>query len=201
MRLHTPRIAPLGDADWTGPLREALAKFAGRGEVLNIFRTLAQAPEALEAFSVWGGYVMGRRNSLPKREREIVILRTGYLCRSGYEFTQHSEIALACGLTLAEIDGLAQDIPGPAWSGAERALIAACDDLHRGQFITTPVWQALAAHFTQRQCMDVVFTAAQYTQVSMILNSFGVQLDAGQTLHLALAAYEAAAGGQAAPAG
>ena len=30
--------------------------------------------------------------------------------------------------------------------------------------------------------MDVVFTAGQYTQVSMILNSFGVQLDAGQIL-------------------
>lgn len=30
--------------------------------------------------------------------------------------------------------------------------------------------------------MDLVFTAAQYTQVSMILNTFGVQLDEGQTL-------------------
>ena len=30
--------------------------------------------------------------------------------------------------------------------------------------------------------MDVVFTAGQYTQVSMILNTFGVQLDEGQTL-------------------
>ena len=27
-----------------------------------------------------------------------------------------------------------------------------------------------------------VFTAGQYTQVSMILNTFGVQLDEGQTL-------------------
>jgi 4-carboxymuconolactone decarboxylase len=30
--------------------------------------------------------------------------------------------------------------------------------------------------------MDLVFTVGQYTQVSMILNSFGVQLDPGQTL-------------------
>jgi hypothetical protein len=30
--------------------------------------------------------------------------------------------------------------------------------------------------------MDVVFTVGQYTQVSMILNSFGVQLDPGQVL-------------------
>jgi len=30
--------------------------------------------------------------------------------------------------------------------------------------------------------LDVVFTTGQYTQVSMMLNSFGVQLDPGQTL-------------------
>jgi len=30
--------------------------------------------------------------------------------------------------------------------------------------------------------MDMVLTAGQYTQVSMLLNSFGVQLDEGQVL-------------------
>ena len=30
--------------------------------------------------------------------------------------------------------------------------------------------------------MDLVFTIAQYTQVSMLLNTFGVQLDPGQVL-------------------
>jgi len=35
----------------------------------------------------------------------------------------------------------------------------------------------LARHFGERQRMDMVFTVGQYTQVSMLLNSFGVQLD------------------------
>ena len=43
-------------------------------------------------------------------------------------------------------------------------------------------WTELGRHFTDKQRMDVVFTTGQYTQVSMILNTFGVQLDAGQTL-------------------
>ena len=72
---------------------------------------------------------------------------------------------------------------GPAgWSAADQALLRASDELHHDQFITDGTWAALKAHFTDKQCMDVVFTAGQYTQVSMILNSFGVQLDAGQTL-------------------
>ena len=36
--------------------------------------------------------------------------------------------------------------------------------------------------FGERQRMDMVFTVGQYTQVSMLLNSFGVQLDQGQVL-------------------
>jgi hypothetical protein len=37
--------------------------------------------------------------------------------------------------------------------------------------------------------MDLVFTVGQYTQVSMILNSFGIQLDKGQTLDPDLKAF------------
>ena len=70
----------------------------------------------------------------------------------------------------------------PAWNAADAALLRAADDLHREQFVTDPVWAELARHIVERQCMDVVFTVGQYTQVSMLLNSFGVQLDEGQVL-------------------
>ena len=39
---------------------------------------------------------------------------------------------------------------------------------------------------TDKQKMDLVMTVGQYTQVSMMLNSFGVQLDPGQELDPAL---------------
>ena len=55
--------------------------------------------------------------------------------------------------------------------------VAAADELHGDQFISPATWDALSGHFDEKQRMDLVFTAAQYTQVSMILNSFGVQLE------------------------
>ena len=58
----------------------------------------------------------------------------------------------------------------------------ASDELHADQFITDATWTELKGHFSDKQCMDVVFTTGQYTQVSMMLNTFGVQLDQGQTL-------------------
>lgn len=189
MRLSQPRVAPLSDTELTPEQEAALAPVrAGTMGVLNIFRTLARAPKALTRFNEWGSYVLSRRNDLPAREREIVILRVGYLCRSGYEFVQHTRIGQDCGLTEDEIQRIKQGA-GAGWSAADAALIRATDELHADQFITDPTWTELGRHFSDKQRMDLVFTAAQYTQVSMILNTFGVQLDEGQTLDPDLKAY------------
>lgn len=189
MRLTSPRIAPLADHELTPDQEEALKPVRnGTMGVLNIFRTLVHAPKALTRFNDWGGYVLSRRNDLPAREREIVILRVGYLCKSGYEFTQHTRIGLQSGLTEAEIEAIKRGADA-GWSPADAVLIRAADELHADQFVTDATWTELRKHWSEKQCMDVVFTVGQYTQVSMILNTFGVQLDAGQTLDPELKGY------------
>jgi 4-carboxymuconolactone decarboxylase len=180
MRLTKPRFAPLTDAELTPEQAEALEPMRP-GPVLNIFRTLAHAPKALSRFNAWGGYVLSRRNDLPARGREIVILRTGFLCKSGYEFTQHTRIGLQSGLTQDEVGRIKAGAEA-GWSAADAALIRATDELVGDHFIGEATWAELGKHFTDKQRMDVVFTTGQYTQVSMILNTFGVQLDEGQTL-------------------
>ena len=182
MRLNAARIQPVAQEQWDDEQRELLASIAARGPVPNIFTTLAIHPSAMKAFLAWGNYILSRRNTLPARERELVILRTGFLCRSGYEWTQHLQIGKRAGLTDDEIARIKAGAAAPGWSAADAALLRAVDDLHRDQFVSDASWAALRTHFDERQCMDVVFTAGQYTQVSMLLNSFGVQLEAGQSL-------------------
>ena len=182
MRLATPRIAPLEDAELTEDQRAALAPMSAGGRpALNIFRTLARAPKALARFNEWGSYVLSRRNSLPPREREIVILRVGFVCKSGYEFTQHTRIGLNEGLSADEIARIKAGADA-GWSPADAALIRAADELVGDHFVSDATWAELRAHFDEKQCMDVVFTAGQYTQVSMFLNTFGVQVEPGQTV-------------------
>ncbi len=193
MRLPAPRIAPVDLETLDDEQREALAPFTGggrdvtrsQGAVLNIFRTMAHAPRALTAFLAWGGYILSRRNSLSARDRELVILRAGYNCGSGYEFTQHTRIGLDCGLTEAEIVAIKAGPDDPLWTGQDRAMLRATDDLTGDFHVSNSSWSALA-FLTDKQKMDLVMTVAQYTQVSMMLNSFGVQLDPGQDLDPAL---------------
>ncbi len=193
MRLPAPRIAPVDLTTIDDEQREALAVFAGvardvtksEGTVLNIFRTMVRAPKALTAFLGWGGYILSRRNSLSERDRELVILRTGYNCGSGYEFTQHTRIGLDAGLTEAEIAAIIAGPDDPSWNEADRAMLRATDDLTRDHHVSDASWAALD-FMTDKQKMDLVMTVGQYTQVSMMLNSFGVQLDPGQELDPAL---------------
>ena len=119
MRLTTPRIMPAADNGLTEEQREIVAPMQARGPVLNIFRTLLNHPAAAKGFLGWGGYVLSRKNTLPPREREIVILRTGFLCRSGYEWTQHVPIGKRAGLTDDEIARIKLGADAPGWSEAD----------------------------------------------------------------------------------
>lgn len=188
MRLSQPRIAPVDLDQLDAEQQAALALTSGgrdvtksAGTVLNIFRTLLHAPAALTAFLGWAGYILSRRNSLPERERELIILRTGYNCRSGYEFAQHKRIGLAAGLSDAEIAAIIAGPDAPSWRAEDAAMLRAADDLCRDFHISEASWNALS-FLTDKQKMDLVMTVGQYTQVSMLLNSFGVQLDPGQEL-------------------
>lgn len=182
MRLGKARIEPLSDTEATDAQKQVLAPFVERNFVLNIFRTMARHPGALDRFLKWGNYILGKYNTLPERERELAILRTGFNCGSGYEWAQHVVIGKRAGLTGEEIARIKTGSASPGWSSADAAILDACDDLTRDHFITDAHWAALGHHFRTEQCMDLVYTVGQYTQVSMLLNSFGVQLDKGLVL-------------------
>ena len=175
MRLKHPRIAPLADHEWTPEQRELLTK-GDPPRVLNIFRTLARHPELYKRFSAFGSQVLFK-STLAPRERELVILRVGALCRSAYEFHQHTRIGKSVGLTDADIDRVKLGPAAPGWTPVERALLTAVEELHRDQFVSDATWNTLAANYRTEQLIDIVFAVGQYTMVSMALNTFGVQIE------------------------
>jgi len=182
MRLNKPRIAPLSDSQLSEEQKEILKPQVERNAVFNIFKTLIKAPKAYRGFMRWGGYVLSdKNNSLAPRERELVILRAGYNWKSGYEWAQHVVIGKRCGLTDAEIEQIKTGPDHPTWTPMDSALLRAVDELTSDAFVTDATWAALS-DLSEKQRMDLVFTCGQYSQVCMMLNTFGVQLDDGLTL-------------------
>ncbi len=175
MRLDEPRIAPLQDNEWSEEQRELLTR-GSPARVLNIFRTLARHPDLYKRWTPFGNHILFK-STLSARDREIAILRVGHLCRSGYEFHQHTRVGKAAGLSDAEIERIKQGPEAEGWTPLERAILQAVDELHRDAFISDATWKALAAHYDEKQLIDLVFTVGQYTMVSMALNTLGVQIE------------------------
>jgi 4-carboxymuconolactone decarboxylase len=172
------RIPPLEERAWNEETREVLSGLAQGGRVLNIFATLARHPKLLKRWLVFARHVLGKSTLLP-RARELLILRTGYLCKCEYEWGQHVIIARRGGISDEDIRRVVAGPEAPGWDHFEASLLRAADELHEVQAIKDATWDALSKNYGVEQMIDVVFTVGQYTLVSMALNTLGVQRDEG----------------------
>ncbi|HTL87036.1 MAG TPA: carboxymuconolactone decarboxylase family protein [Acidimicrobiia bacterium] len=170
-----PRIQPLPPEEWDDETRAALG-----ARPINIFGTLARHPKLLKRWLVFGNHVLGK-NTLSDRDREILILRTGWNCSSPYEWGQHVAIGRAAGISDEEVTRISQGADASGWDTRDALLVRAADELHARQMISDDTYAALAKEYDEQQLLDIVFTVGQYHLVSMALNSFRVERDDGVT--------------------
>lgn len=167
---------PLRDLnELTGEDAQTAAKNRIGGRDLNLFRVLMHHPKLTRRWTVFAGHVL-QKQTVPLRERELLILRIGWLNQAEYEWAQHVEIAKRGGISEAEIEQVKLG-PRGHWNAHEAALLQAVDDLYNNSVVSDETWAALSAKYSTEQMMDVVFTIGQYNLVSWALNSFGVPLD------------------------
>ena len=176
MRLDNPRIPPLEQTQWNDEAQKIMAPMVADGRDYNVFKTLTNHPDLMRRWLVFANHILGK-STLAIRERELIILRIGFLCQSGYEWGQHVVIARNAGMTDEEIRSAKTGPDTAGLSALDRLLLRATDELHADAHIADATWTELSEHLTTQQLMDVVFTVGQYNLVSMALNSFGVQLD------------------------
>ncbi len=174
-----PRLHPLTPADNPG-LAELFAKGLNgpNGSPLNIFGTLAHHPDLLRRWLVFAQHVLNK-NTLPERDRELLILRTGWNCQSRYEFSQHVAIGLRCGISEPEIEWIKVGPAAQGWSSIDRLLIVAADELHAATTLTDTTWASLLQHYSHEQLLDLIATVGNYHLVAMFLNATKIRLDDG----------------------
>lgn len=176
-----PRIPPLDPADLDDEMRELVSKSitSPDGEVLNIFRTLSHHPWLLKQFLALGTQLL-IRGKLPGREREILILRTGWNTQSEYEWGQHVAIGRAFGLTDGEMARIKAGPEADGWSVTDAALMRAADELHTGSVITGETWADLEKAYPDTQTlMEIPMVVGYYHLVAYFLNTAGVEREPG----------------------
>ena len=114
---RTPRIPMRDLSTLTGEDADTARKNRLGGRDLNIFRVLMNHPQLTRRWAVFATHVL-RKQTLPARERELLILRIGWLNQAEYEWAQHVEIAKRSGISAEEIERIKQG-PGAGWSAFE----------------------------------------------------------------------------------
>ena len=175
MQIRKQRIPMRDLSQLSGEDADTAAKNRMGGRELNIFRVMMNHPALTRRWTVFAGHIL-HKQTVPVREREMLILRIGWLNQAEYEWAQHVEIAKRAGISDAEIERIKAG-PSAGWNTHEAALLQAADDLFENSVVSDATWAALSASYSTEQMMDVVFTIGQYNLVSWALNSFGVPLD------------------------
>ncbi|HEY3832128.1 MAG TPA: carboxymuconolactone decarboxylase family protein [Acidimicrobiia bacterium] len=171
-------MAPLTVAEMDAETRESVERAGFGGKPLNIFATLAHHPKLLKRWLVFGSHVL-TKSTLDARERELLILRTGWRCGSAYEWAQHVAIGRAAGITDDDIARLTEVPASSAWSERDALLVRCADELFDDRTLSEATYAALTAHYSDEQVLDILFAVGQYQLVSTVLRSLGVQRDDG----------------------
>lgn len=176
-RPTTPRIPPLAPGEGDAQAEELLAELDPNLSAAHIFATLVRHPGLFRKWSPFGGKLLSGK--LSARDRELLILRTGWRTRSHYEWGQHVIIAKLVGVTDDEIARVKLGPDADGWSDADRTLLRAADELHDDACISDATWAELAKTYDDKQLTEIPMVVGHYHLVAFTLNSLGVQREPG----------------------
>jgi alkylhydroperoxidase family enzyme len=114
------------------------------------------------------------------RDRELLILRTGWDSQSEYEWSEHVGRVGRARAIGVPVDRIPHGPDAPEWSPFEANLLRFADELYRNATVSDRLWAALKTTYDDRLMIDAVVTVANYRNVSMALNVLGVQSNPGE---------------------
>ena len=175
--LDSPRIERI-QKPYSAAEAAILVPRTQNGNVLGVWSTCANSPALCNAWLEFTDYLL-QESTLPIRDRELLILRIGYLNQGAYEWAAHRGLALSVGISEQELRAITIGSTDPLWSEWDASLLRAAEELHQNALVSDETWAVLSTRYTKRQMMETVFTVGQYNMVAMYLNSLGVQFEEG----------------------
>ncbi|KAH0613347.1 uncharacterized protein H6S33_009727 [Morchella sextelata] len=134
--------------------------------------TLLHSPPITAGWNSFLGAIR-TQTSLPADIRELAICRVAVLNQAYFEWTQHSPLALAAGITRvglrAVLDGTRGDL-----SERQMAVVEFATESVRETRVGEGVFGRLREHFCDREVVEVVATVAAYCCVSKFLVALDV---------------------------
>ncbi len=113
---------------------------------------------------------------LPLRTRELIILRTGWLCGAPYQFGEHVVTAKKIGFTAQDIERIKLGSSAEGWDDTDRAILKAAEELHDNAMISDATWTALAQRLSPGELIELPMIVGHYHLTAFLQNSLRFRL-------------------------
>ncbi|TXL63586.1 carboxymuconolactone decarboxylase family protein [Zeimonas arvi] len=145
--------------------------------VPNLYRVIGHAPAMLRAWLDFAWPLRLEAKS-SRRLRELLILRGAQVSGAHYEWVHHTTMALAAGVTQAQIDALADWRSSALFDAQEKAVLRLAQEVTEGPAASAEAIDALKQQgFDEAQIVELTLTASFYVCVSRFLQSMEVPLE------------------------
>jgi len=148
-RLNRDQVAPASGEIYDRYLRD-------RGNVPNMFRTMAHRPEIFQTIIAHMEAVLNT-GTLPKALKELVIVRTSQINQTPYCLASHTTIARKLGWSELQIESLGNAAASGEFSEREKAAI------HLAEVMTSDAhsysdaeFAALRSHFSEGEVVELM---------------------------------------------
>ena len=174
-----PRVAP-GSRREVGVLTWLFSHAAGLVAGTRppaLFLVLGRQRRLFRGWLRFAGRLMPG-GTLPRRETELVILRTAHLRACAYEFEHHRRLGRRAGVNGADVARVVEGPGSPDWTARERALLTAADMLHERQDLDDTTWHLLRAHLDEPAAVEFLLLVGHYQMLATTLTTLRLSPDA-----------------------
>lgn len=116
------------------------------------------------------------KGRIPARERELAVLRIGWLTQSPYEWGEHVDIAQRYGLTRDEVARVTQGSSATGWSEHDSAILRGAEELLADYALSDATWKTLAQSWDEAQLIEFPMMVGQYVATAFVQNSLRIAL-------------------------
>lgn len=137
-------------------------------------RTMMKHPPLFRAHMEMGAVIF--HGLIPPRQRELAVLRTGWLCRAPYEWGEHVEIGKRYGLTPEEVERVTAGSAAEGWDEHDAAILRGVEELIADHCLSDETWNTLAKRWDERQLIEFPMMVGQYVGTAMVQNTLRIAL-------------------------
>jgi alkylhydroperoxidase family enzyme len=150
----------------------------------DYWTTLALVPDIFKMSTEALFALLQPGRKLEPRYRELAILRTAIVGESRFEYSQHLKLARTLKIPEEKLQAIKSWTTSDKFDLAERAVMAAADELIGRNMVENATFDSLKRHFSDEQIVELFYVITTYRMHGMMVRALHLEFDNDTTARM-----------------